>query len=216
ARGDFDSTYTLIHTAGASDRSFDDTTPIRGIDYYYYIQAVGLPGDNDGAGMTPSGISLRSSRYYTQTYEPARLRRQAGSSFDDKPCPPGEEFKCIVDVETGDLILPGLRIVPNPFHLGADQNLRFPDQTDKLAFFNVPGFCRIEIFTELGELVDVVEHTDGSGDEFWDHTTASRQIVASGVYIAVVTVTQDISDPATGELQFREGEKAIRKFIIIR
>ncbi|MBT8401744.1 MAG: hypothetical protein KJO98_14795 [Rhodothermia bacterium] len=216
ALGDFDSTYTLIHTASAADRSFDDTTPIRGIDYFYYIQAVGLPGDNNGNGNTPAGVALRSSRYYTQTYEPARLRRQAGSSFDDRPCPAGEEFRCIVDVETGDLILPGLRIVPNPFHLGADQNLRFPDQTDKLAFFNVPGFCRIEIFTELGELVDVVDHNDGSGDEFWDHTTASRQIVASGVYIAVVTVTQDIEDPATGELQFRQGEKAIRKFIIIR
>ncbi len=226
ARSRFDSSYVLIRTASAAERTFDDTTPVRGIDYYYYIQSVGLPGDNDGVGNTPAG-ALRSSRYYTQSYEPARLRRQAGSSFDDRLCPAGEESRCIpsdrsrrnffgVDIEPGDLILPGLRIVPNPFHIAADQNLRWPDQTDKLGFLNVPGFCRIEIFTELGELVDRIEHTDGSGDEFWDHTTASRQIVASGVYIAVITVTQDVEDPETGEILFRNGEKAIRKFIIIR
>jgi hypothetical protein len=161
-------------------------------------------------------VPLRSSRYYTQTYVPARLKRQQGTSFDDRPCPEGEEFRCIPDVETGDLILPGLRIVPNPFNIGSSPNVRFPDQTDKLAFFNIPGFCEIRIYTELGELVDVVTHNDGSGDAFWDHTTSSRQVVASGVYIAVVTVTEDITDPETGDLLFRQGEKAIRKFIIIR
>ncbi|MDX1740733.1 MAG: hypothetical protein R3178_05540, partial [Rhodothermales bacterium] len=224
ARGRWDSTYTLIHTASAADRSFDDTTPIRGINYYYYVQAVGLASDNDGTGNTPGGVPLKSSRYYTQTYDPARLRRQAGTSFDDRPCPDDLDPACIVAVEAnpdigieaGDYILPGLRIVPNPFHIGADQNIRWPDRTDKLGFLNVPGFCKIEIFTELGELVDTIDHLDGSGDAFWDHTTASRQTVASGVYIAVITVTQDIEDPSTGELQFRSGEKVIKKFIIIR
>ncbi|NNE47787.1 MAG: hypothetical protein HKN37_14125, partial [Rhodothermales bacterium] len=216
ARGRFDSTYVKIHDAGGSDRGYDDTTPIRGIDYYYYIVAVGDGSANDGTGLTPAGVRLRSSRYYTQTFSPARLKRQQGSSFDDRPCPVGEEFRCIPDVETGDLILPGLRIVPNPFNIGSTPGVRFPDQTDKLAFFNIPGFCEIRIYSELGELVDVISHSDGSGDAFWDHTTSSRQVVASGVYIAVVTVTQDISDPESGELLFREGEKAIKKFIIIR
>lgn len=226
ARGRYDSTYALVHMAGAADRTYDDTStptdvdqtnePIRGIDYYYYIVTVGDGSANDGTGLTPAGVPLRSSRYYAQTYTPARLKRQAGSSFDDRPCPEGEEFRCLTDVETGELILPGLRIVPNPYNIASDANVRFPDQTDKLAFFNIPGFCEIRIYTELGELVDVIQHSDGSGDAFWDHTTSSRQLVASGVYIAVVTVTQDISDPETSELLFREGEKAIRKFIIIR
>lgn len=216
ARGDYDSTYTLIRTASPAERSFDDTSPVRGINYYYYIQTVGLASDNDGTGNTPAGVPLRSSRYHTQTYEAANLRRQAGSSFDDRPCPSDADPRCIRDFETGELILPGLRIVPNPFHIGADQNIRWPDQTDRLGFLNIPGFCRIEIFTELGELVDSIEHTDGSGDEFWDHTTASRQIIASGLYIAVITVTQDAKDPETDELLFRRGEKVIKKFIIIR
>ena len=179
AQGRYDSTYTLVHTAGGSETGFDDRTPIRGIDYYYYIVAVQSGSLNDGTGMTPGGRSLRSSRYATQTYTPTRLKRPAGTSLSD------------------------IRIVPNPFNIESSPFLRFPDQTDKLAFFNIPGRCKISIYTDLGELVDEIEHTDGSGDEFWDHTTSSRQIVASGLYIAVIT-------------DLDSGERIIKKFVIIR
>lgn len=179
ARGRFDSTYTLVHTAGPADRSFDDTTPIRGIDYYYYLVAVDNGGGNDGTGMTPPGRALSSSRYYTQTYTPTRLKRPAGQALAE------------------------VRIVPNQFNISSRASVRFPDQTDKLAFFNIPGRCTIDIYTDLGELVDRIEHDDGSGDEFWDHTTSSRQIVVSGLYIAVITDTET-------------GERVIKKFVIIR
>ncbi len=179
AQGRFDSTYTLVHTASGGDTSFDDTTPIRGIDYYYYLVAVQNASQNDGTGLTPPGRELRSSRYATQTYTPTRLKRPAGESLSD------------------------IRIVPNPFNIGSSPFVRFPDQTDKLAFFNIPGRCTIVIYTDLGELVDEIEHTDGSGDEFWDHTTSSRQVVSSGVYIAVIT-------------DLDTGERIIKKFVIIR
>ncbi len=179
AQGRFDSTYTLVHTASGGDTSFDDTTPIRGIDYYYYLVAVQSASQNDGTGLTPPGRELRSSRYATQTYTPTRLKRPAGESLSD------------------------VRIVPNPFNIGSSPFVRFPDQTDKLAFFNIPGRCTIAIYTDLGELVDEIEHTDGSGDEFWDHTTSSRQVVSSGVYIAVIT-------------DLDTGERIIKKFVIIR
>jgi hypothetical protein len=115
-----------------------------------------------------------------------------------------------------------LRVVPNPFYIGANRSaeagtvVRFPDRNDKLAFYNIPGFARIEIYTELGELVDTILHEDGSGDAFWDHTTSSRQVVASGLYIAVITATQDIEDLETGELLFQAGDQAFRKFVIVR
>ena len=44
---------------------------------------------------------------------------------------------------------------------------------------------------------------DGSGDEYWDQTTSSRQVVASGLYIAHITDNDS-------------GETAERKFVIIR
>ncbi|MEM8556598.1 MAG: hypothetical protein AAGG50_02035, partial [Bacteroidota bacterium] len=160
----YDSTAVLIHEAAPGDRSFEDTTPIRGVNYFYYIQAVDEDG-SDGSAMTPVG-ALRSSRYFTQTYTPTSLKRQQGESLDD------------------------IVIVPNPYNIAAQGDLiRFPGAADQLAFYNIPGFCRIDIYTELGELVDTLEHTDGSGDEFWDHTTTSRQTIVSGIYIAVITVT---------------------------
>ena len=179
AQGRFDSTYTLVHTATAGDTGFEDTTPIRGIDYYYYIVAVQSASENNGVGLTPAGRSLRSSRYATQTYTPTQLKRPAGTALSD------------------------IRIVPNPFNIGSSPFVRFPDQTDKLAFFNIPGRCTIAIFTDLGELVDEIEHLDGSGDEFWDHTTSSRQIVSSGLYIAVIT-------------DLDTGERIVKKFVIVR
>lgn len=179
ARGRYDSTYTLIHTAGAGERQYDDTNPIRGIDYYYYIVSTKNGSANDGGALTPAGRTLRSSRYYTQTYDPTRLKRPAGESLSD------------------------IRIVPNPFKISSNASIRFPDQIDKLAFFNIPGQCDIKIYTELGELVDTIVHRDGSGDEFWDHTTSSRQVIASGLYIAVIT------DVTTGESVYQ-------KFVIIR
>ena len=74
---------------------------------------------------------------------------------------------------------------------------------DKIAFYNIPGNCTISIYTELGELIKTIEHTDGSGDEFWYSVTSSNQIVVSGIYIAVIT------DNSTGD-------KHIAKFAVIR
>ncbi|MEO8230639.1 MAG: hypothetical protein ABI638_00005, partial [Ignavibacteriota bacterium] len=68
---------------------------------------------------------------------------------------------------------------------------------------NIPGRCDIDIYTELGELIKTIEHTDGSGDQAWDSLTSSGQIVVSGIYIAVI----DNKDT---------GEKKIVKFVIIR
>lgn len=169
-----DSTYYLIHEAGPAERSYDDLTPIRGVDYYYYIVAV---GENQSGGPgTPAG-RLVSNRYYTQTYDPARLQRPAGTSISQ------------------------IRIVPNPFNISGGNNVRFPD--DRIAFYNIPGQCTIKIYTELGELIKTIEHTNGSGDEFWFQVTSSNQIVVSGIYIAVII------DNTTGE-------KHISKFAVIR
>ena len=169
-----DSAYKLIYEAGPGETSYDDVSPIRGVDYFYYIVAV---GENQSGGPgTPAG-KLISDRYYTQTYDPARLQRQAGTSLNQ------------------------IRIVPNPFNISGGNNVRFPG--DRIAFYNIPGQCTIKIYTELGELIKTIEHTNGSGDEFWYQVTSSNQIVVSGIYIAVIT------DNTTGE-------KQIAKFAVIR
>ncbi len=180
ATGQRDSTYHLIGDVGPEMRSFNDTNDLqRGVNYYYYMVAVGDAAQNNGAGLTPLG-ELVSSRFYTQTYDPATLKRAPGASLSQ------------------------IRVVPNPFSLAADQNsLRFPGERDRIAFFDIPGQCTIQIFTEVGELVKTIDHTDGTGDAHWDAVTESNQIVVSGIYIAVVT---DKSN----------GQRHIAKFVVVR
>ena len=193
SRADINGPYELIHTAGSGDLSYDDQDPIRGVGYYYYIQAVAT-GAGDGVAGVPAGAALRSSRYFAQAYTPAQLARTQGESLD------------------------AIRVVPNPFNIGSANQFRFQNvnEVNKLAFLNIPGQCRIDIYTEIGELVDSIEHTNGTGDEYWDHTTSSRQVVASGIYIAVITVTEDIPDMESGGLLFQKGERTFKKFVIIR
>jgi hypothetical protein len=120
-----------------------------------------------------------SSRYYAQTYDPAYLRRAPGTSMD------------------------AIRVVPNPYVISSDANmLRYPQEPDKIGFLNIPGECMIKIYTESGELIKTIEHTNGSGDEYWNSVTSSNQVVVSGVYIAVITTPS--------------GDKVIKKFVIIR
>jgi hypothetical protein len=189
AIGQVDSTYHLAYQADPSERSYNDQSLIRGVSYYYYIVAVGDPANNDGTGLTPRGV-LRSSRYYTQAYDPATLKRPEG-------------------VRSDPTSMDSIRVVPNPFSLGADPNrLRFPGEPDKIGFFNIPGQSSIQIFTESGELIKTIEHNDGSGDAYWNCTTSSNQVIVSGIYIAVVTDLTDVPG--------RKGRRKIVKFVVVR
>ena len=296
AVGKYDSTYYLIHTASASERSFNDVNAIRGLNYFYYIVSVGGASSNTGVGLTPSG-KLRSSRYYTQTYNPAVLKRPSGDSpyaaklkgnkagpfliqagVNDKlkidldnmgpveitipadsaavdtikiedivaqinltlninaaydngygylwftSTSTGNDSKIeIMDiandaysalglspgiskggVPTKQEVLDNIRVVPNPYNISAAKELGYGDLAqNRLYFFNIPGRCNIKIYSELGELIDTIEHTDGSGDQAWDSLTSSGQIVVSGIYIAVI---EDLAS----------GLNKIVKFVIIR
>lgn len=178
AVGDYDADYELIAEVGADAISYNDINLIRGFNYFYYITAVG-PQQPGGPG-TPAG-RLESSRFYTQTFDAANLQRPPGDNMDK------------------------IRIVPNPYIIDADLSVRFPgtQDEDKIAFYNIPGECTIRIYTELGELIKTIEHTNGSGDEYWFSVTSSNQFVVSGIYIAVITDN-------------KTGENHISKFAIIR
>jgi hypothetical protein len=163
-------------------------TPRRGFDYYYYVSSFDDGSTND---IQP-GVSFESSKFFTMTNEPAYLRRPSGKS------------------------LSGIRVVPNPYNVRATQLQFGTENSDRIMFLNIPPFCTIKIYTERGDLIKTIEHADGSGDEPWNSVTSSRQVVVSGLYIAYFEVTQDYTDPDTGELLFKKGDNHIAKFIIIR
>jgi len=185
-----DTTFTEIFACGdgtdnALTNTYDDKAPIRGFDYYYYVTS--FDDGNSGAGMT-----LESSRFYTQTNEPAYLRRPAGTNLSD------------------------IRVVPNPYNIRARDLQYGTSAPDRIMFLNIPPFCTIRIFTERGDLINTLEHSDGSGDEAWNLITSSRQTVVSGVYIGHIEVTQDFTDPESGTQVFKKGDNHIVKFAVVR
>lgn len=183
-----DTTYQLIADVAAGTNQYDDTEAARGFDYYYYVVSY----DDGSTNNIKPGTPLESSLFYTRTNLAARLKRQAGSNLD------------------------AIRVVPNPYNIRAARTTDLGYGLERIAFLDIPAFCKIRIFTERGDLIQVIDHTDGSGDEFWDLVTSSRQTVVSGVYIAYFEVTEDYNDPNTGELLYEKGENIFRKFVIIR
>jgi len=138
---------------------FEDTTPVRGQSYYYYVVAFNN-GLSNQTEMNPKG-ELHSGRFYTQTTQAATLKRQAGASLD------------------------AIRVVPNPFNIRRTGTaLDYLGEDDMLMFLDVPGQCTIRIFTERGDLVKTIDHGDGSGDQVWRLSTDSRQTLVSGIYLA--------------------------------
>lgn len=172
---------------GAPTR-YDDMTAQRGVDYYYYIVSKDDGSRNDAHPGTP----LVSSKFYTMTNKPAYLRRPAGTSLDS------------------------IRVVPNPYVI-SKQALQFGIQSgyDRIAFFGLPPFCKIKIFTERGDLIKEFEHENGTGDEKWESVTSSNQIIVTGLYVAYFEVTQDYHN-SEGVLLFKKGQNTYRKFIVIR
>jgi len=175
ATGRSDSTYRLVYQCAGTRPSdpnvtyapnveyqYNDVSATRGISYFYYIASFRSAIPADPTTRTPAG-ELESSRFYTQTYDPAFLKRAAGTSADQ------------------------IRIAPNPYIISSNENaLRFPSEPDKIAFFNIPGNCVIKIYTELGELIKEIVHDDGSGDAYWNSITSSNQVIVSGIYIVVI------------------------------
>ena len=159
---------------------YEDTDAVRGEDYYYYVAAF-----NDGSEADWNGVAkpVESGRYLNMTTQAASLTR-----------PPGER-------------LSEIRVVPNPWNVGAG-NVQFQGAQNKIVFYGLPPQCTISIYTQSGDLVEKLEHTDGSGDEAWGTlwqermTSATGQVVVSGLYIAHVETP--------------EGQSKNVKFIVVR
>jgi hypothetical protein len=180
-------TWEMIYECGEGTdnpltNEFEDTGANRGQGYYYYVSAFDDGVNNIDVTGRDLG-RLESGKYLNRTTQPASLLREPGNTLSD------------------------IRVVPNPFNINAAE-LQYVGQPDKILFLNVPPICTIRIYTVRGDLVKVIEHTDGSGDQPWgvlneEHmTTQSDQIVVSGLYIA--------------HIETPEGESTIVKFAIVR
>ncbi|RKY25193.1 MAG: hypothetical protein DRP79_06890, partial [Planctomycetota bacterium] len=93
-----------------------------------------------------------------------------------------------------------IRVVPNPFYAHASWDI---SPTEKhVQFINLPGTCTIRIFTISGNLVNVLQHTNGTGTENYNLRNRFGEPLASGIYYYVVTD--------------RSGDKETGRFVVVQ
>lgn len=152
-----------------------DSSIVRGMDYLYYLQAK-----TDGSNN--KGQPLYSGAFYNMTGMKAKARLLRPAVVNN---------------------LDSIVVVPNPYVITNRSNqFGETDAYDRIAFYNLPPECTIKIFTERGDLIKKLEHTDGSGDHIWNQLTSTRITVVSGIYIIL--------------FETPEGKSVYRKLIVIR
>lgn len=184
--------YSSGHEDKASEHKFTDTTIIKTVPYYYYIQSKAKIDENDvNADPSTRGKIIFSGRNLVPN-----------ASFIRPPNFTTEEMSRI-------------RVVPNPYNINDPLVRANYSTTDyrQLNFMNLPLEVRIKIYTENGDLVKTIDHywpgspnyqpnTRRDGFESWDMITENQQVISSGVYIAV--------------FQKPSGETSHQKFIVVR
>jgi hypothetical protein len=105
-------------------------------------------------------------------------------------------------------------VAPNPWTLDAGAGIFSGTDQNKILFDNLPALCKLNIYTETGDLVQTIDHISQSAQEFWYQQTTSQQLVKSGIYILAVINGQEV-DPLTNEV-IRDVPDQFVKFLIIR
>jgi hypothetical protein len=73
--------------------------------------------------------------------------------------------------------LNAVTVAPNPCKLSSDGELRF---------FHLTARAEIHVYTLAGELVKILHHTNGSGEEEWDMRNDEGAMLTSGIYVYYV------------------------------
>jgi len=144
------------------------SAPIYGLPYYYGISAYDSGHPN--AGLAPAYSPLTN---YNKSSGNAPIPAFTKNLY-----------------ETGDTQpdLSEVLVVPNPYLGTAKWEARYED---RIMFKNLPALCKISIFSLSGDLVDEIDHIDGSDIEYWDLISRNKQSVVSGLYIYVVENGKD-------------------------
>jgi hypothetical protein len=90
-----------------------------------------------------------------------------------------------IDERRASAELVNIKVVPNPYIARADWETT--EGVRKIQFTHLPDVCDIRIYTLAGDLVQTINHDDGSGTEEWDLLSENQQGISSGVYFYYVS-----------------------------
>lgn len=107
-------------------------------------------------------------------------------------------------------------VIPNPYRGNIDYNTYDPkweknppgrhwmEQDRRIQFTNLPGLCKINIYTLAGDLIKILHHNDPEkGYEDWNLTSTVGQAISSGIYLFMV------EDAENGQVQ-------VGNFVVIK
>jgi len=123
------------------------------------------------------------------SFDPSTYAPSAGDIYTIEGAPlngPDDAFTFRVDginAATAKVDLKDIKVSPDPLYVRYSSMAERIDGRSTLAFHNLPDKCTIRIYTLAGDLVSTIEHTDGTGTEFWYLMSANDQQVVSGIYL---------------------------------
>lgn len=88
-----------------------------------------------------------------------------------------------VNAASARTALSSIRVVPNPYFVQYSARVETSEGESVLEFQKIPDQCTIRIYTLAGDLVQTIDHNDGTGTARWDLQSSNRQQVSSGIYI---------------------------------
>ncbi len=160
--------YDKVNALGANTGltyEFADTDVIPGYGYYYTVTAYDKGAPDQGLGILESSQRAASA------------------------------FQFVVASGTVKNTVDDIYVYPNPFvgSVAWDHEYTFDEPfRRKLVFANLPGKCKITIFTLAGDLVDSFDTPEGEALAVWDMISKSEQNIASGIYL--YSVESDVGD----------------------
>jgi hypothetical protein len=165
----------IVHTfvdTGGTFLGNTITRPLDGLPYYYTVVSFD-PIKAEVPGIRPMLPPMESAR--------TNFLQSGGAPL---PIYPTTLY------ESGDTPKPlsEVKVAPNPYKGTSLFEARYED---RIRFLNLPPTCKISIYTMVGDLVDEIEHNDGSDSELWDLISRNDQAVVSGLYIYVVETEDD-------------------------
>jgi hypothetical protein len=155
-------------------------------DPYDILAVVDYPYDS-----ITSVTSFAFPYYYSWMFrfEDALYNPSVGDVFTIEGAPlngPADNFSFSVDgINAADAAddLEDIRVVPDPYIAHYSAKVETVEGESELQFQNIPVECTIRIYTLSGDLVQTLNHTDGTGSESWNLLSGGRQQIASGIYI---------------------------------
>jgi hypothetical protein len=163
--------------------------PVNSVPYYYAVTSFDsykpatpetpefLPQESARANYLKDPASGQPMPVYPQVFSGIEEGQDSSGQFTD---------------------LSQVKVVPNPYR---GTNLFEARYESIIRFINLPPACKITILTIAGDIVQTLDHVDGSDTESWDLLSKNTQSVVSGLYLYVVESSN---------------EKAVGKFVIAR